>query len=334
MTPRGLVPVVALAVVLPAGPTTAEKPCGTCHRAHQEQWEASFHSKSLSDPLYLAMRRWAASEAGEGIRDLCANCHSVPIEGTDRRTSAVTCQACHQGVSVGEGPSGWRVNPAAPVAAPSEVEAPHGVVRSPALVSGAVCEACHAELRNARGVPLCTTSAEAEALQPGPDCLECHMKGGSHRFDGTGPSVLRAAADLWVDFDAGKATVVVRNKGAGHALPTGSALRQIHLVTTFLDGSGRPMETAIEVFARVFEDAEGNAPVPPWRATAVRKDTRITRGERRVFSYPVPPDARAISVRLVFHRAPEKIARRLGLSDLPMLRPVEMARLEREVPDR
>ncbi len=328
-----LLAVFAAALVL-APPAGAGRPCGTCHEAHRAQWEASLHARSLEDPLYLAMRQWAASEAGEGILELCVTCHSVPVRGTASRTPAVSCEACHQGVRTGPGPSGWSVDPAASVAAPSAVEAPHGVVRSAELVDGGVCLACHAELRNPRGVPLCTTGPEAEATGSGVGCLECHMRGGSHTFEGTSPALLRSAAELWVDFRGGKAHVVVRNTGTGHALPTGSALRQVLLETTFLDASGKVLTTSTEVFSRTFEDAEGNAPVPPWRAAAVRRDTRIPRSGRHTVSHTIPVEARRIVVRLVFRRAPPPVARRLGLADHPMVQPVEMARLVREIPGR
>ncbi len=333
MAPRTLLLPFAVAAVL-AVPSLGSEPCGSCHEAHREQWEASFHARSLTDPLYLGMRDWASSEAGEGILKLCRTCHSVPVLGTGKRTPGVTCEACHQGVAVGEGPAGWHVDPNAPVAAPTGVEAPHGIVRSAALVTGEVCMACHAELSNPRGVPLCTTGPESETTGPAPGCLQCHMRGGSHTFEGTSPALLRSAADLWVDFRGEEAEVVVINRGAGHALPTGSALRQVVLEAAFLDASGKTLTSTTRVFSRVFEDAEGNAPVPPWRAAAVRKDTRLRRGERRVLTLPVPVHARMLTVRLVYRRAPPPVLRRLGLVDHPLAEPVEMARLVREVPGR
>ncbi len=275
------------------------------------------------------MREWARSEAGDQAAALCASCHTSEILGTSARTLSVECRVCHQGTSVAPGPKGWKVDPSSPVAAALHVEAPHPVRASSNLISGQMCLVCHAELHNPKGVPLCTTGPESESRRGGASCLSCHMPSRDHSFPGTTPKILAQAADLGLELSEGEARITVLNRGAGHALPTGSALRQIVLEVEVLGQNHETLTSRREVFARVLEDASGKAPVPPWRAVAVQRDTRLGPFERRVVTVPLPAGSHAVSVRLVYYRAPPAVAKRLGLADEPLLRPVEMARLER-----
>jgi len=300
--------------------------CGSCHPRIHEQWSRSLHAGSTDDPVYRAVRGWAVEDMGGGIAKLCAGCHSVALAGSAGRTSSVDCRVCHQGIPGKQPHERLVVDPEAPVLVPRAVaQAPHAVKVTGHLASGAVCQPCHAVLRNPRGVTLCSTGHEAGSV-PGPGCTGCHMGTGGHAFEGTSPRLLARAASLVLDEGKDSLKAIVLNRGAGHGLPTGSPLRQIHLEVRFLDASGRVLATHRAVFSRVFADAEGRAPAPPWRAASVARDTRLGRGERRVFSYPVPRGARRAEARLVFHRVPAKIVTRLGLADELSVRPVTMAR--------
>lgn len=307
-----------------------EEPCSSCHEIGHSQWTESLHGRSAEDPLYLGMREWARSEAGDQMAGLCIHCHTVAVQGSDERTSAVTCEACHQGRPEGDGPQGWRVDRAQAVlsAAPA-VAAPHPIAVSADLASGAQCLVCHAELRNPRGVPLCTTGDEWKTGSADASCLSCHMPEGDHGFPGTTSEMLGRAALLEVEIQDQSARVTVINHGAGHALPTGSPLRQIHLEVRFLDRAGAEMGRHQEVFARFLADAEGNFPVPPWRAVAVHHDSRLKPQERRRFELPIPEGGHEVTARLVYYRAPAKIVEKLALTDEPLMAPVEMVRLSR-----
>jgi len=324
---------LVLALVLAAAPATAGGRCGACHPVQLRQWRTSLHAHSLDDPLYVAMRAWAARDQGPDILRRCANCHTTPILGTRHRTAGVTCAVCHQGRVAAPGPKGWRVDPEAPVLGPGRggPSAPHAVAAMPAPGSGRPCLVCHGELRNPHGVALCTTGPEA-AAGGSSDCRACHMPGGDHTFGATGPRLLRAAAALDVDLSARTVRVAVINRGAGHAIPTGSALRRVVLLVTFRDAAGRPLASHREIFARIFKDAAGRTPAPPWRAVAVSSDTRLPRGRRRAFVYPIPAEARTVEARLVFLRAPAALLARLDLAADPLARPVEMARMVRTIP--
>ncbi len=319
--------VASVACVAAAG----QAPCSGCHEAQRRAWALSMHARSTQDPVYRAMRAWAREDAGEAAAALCVTCHTVAEAGSELRTRAVTCEVCHRSEVVGPGRRGLRVQPTAAVAAAAPVEAPHPVRASRDLISGATCLVCHGELRNPHGVPLCTTGPEAAARPAGAGCLACHMPDGDHRFPGATPELLRRAAQLVAALDGREATVTVLNRGAGHALPTGSALRQVRLEVVALGARGEELARRELIFARVLADAAGNAPVPPWRATRVHRDTRLGPFGRRTVRLPLPPGAVRLVARLVYHRVPPPLVDRLGLAGETLVEPVEMARVEREL---
>ena len=325
-----MTPIIALAVLAAAAAPAPAPACTECHELQTARWQASLHAHASSDPLVLAMRRWAREDAGEAAAAGCVNCHSAVVAGTDARTEAVTCPVCHQGRRAKAGPAGWVVEPEAPVSASrGSRKAPHPVRVDPDLAGASRCLVCHAELRNPAGVPLCTTGPESEAYTGDATCLTCHMPGGSHRFPGAEPELLVRAATLSIERDGGRVAVTVANTGAGHALPTGSALRQIRLEVRFLDAAGTVLWTNAgddaALFSRVLRDAAGNAPVPPWRAVAVAADSRLAAGEQTTLGYAIPDGAVTVEAHLVYRRVPAPVAARLGLADDPVARPVAMA---------
>jgi hypothetical protein len=248
------------------------------------------------------------------------------------RTPAVTCEVCHQAGSSGPGPAGLQVDPTAPVAAAAAVDgAPHPVAADRALVSGERCLACHAELANPHGAPLCTTGPEAASRGRGPGCLDCHFSGGDHTAPGTASALLARAAELAIDRRGAELVVAVLNRGAGHALPTGPALRQVALETRFFDRGGVGLAVDRRVFARLLADADGNAPAPPWRAVKTLSDTRLLPSERRTVVLSIPPGAARVEARLLYQRAPPALLPRLGLAGSTDLAPVVMARAEHDL---
>lgn len=307
-------------------------PCAACHAVQLGQWQASRHADSLASPLYRGMREWARADAGDEVAGRCATCHSLADPAGGGRTGAVVCEACHQASDAGSGPASLAIDRALPVAAARNVEAPHPLVADTALSSGGRCLACHAELKNPAGVAVCTTGPEVAGRAGGPGCVTCHMPDASHEFAGATPRLLARAAQLFVDRRGGEVVVSVINRGAGHALPTGSALRAVRLDVEFRDGSGTLLGSnqadPAATFARVLRDAEGNVPVPPWRAAAIARDSRLSPGERRAFTYPLPRGAAAVTARLVYRRAPAPILERFGIAPEGPFAPIEMARFE------
>jgi len=302
-------------------------PCADCHtRAHQ-QWAVSAHGRSQASPLYLAMRAWARAEAGEAFAERCDHCHTVALaEGG--RTAAVECGACHLARPGDGSPAALRIDPAGPVQAiQASGHAPHEIAVTPALAADTPCLPCHAQLTNPAGVPLCTTGPEAATRPGGAPCIACHRP---HAFAGTTPDVLGRAATLSLDRRGDTLTVTVIARGVGHALPTGSALRQVRLEVEFLDRRGRRLadnrHDPEALFARLLADEDGRVPAPPWRARSVAQDSRLAAGERRVLSYPIPPGARSAEARLAYHRAPPALLARFDLASQPALAPHIIAR--------
>jgi hypothetical protein len=319
------------ALLIAAASFAPTPPCGSCHTPQAAQWQTSRHADSLGSPLYRGMREWARVDAGDEVAGRCAACHSVADPGGSGRAGAVVCEACHQATAAG-GPPTLAIDRSLPVAAARAVEAPHPVVGDPALPAGGRCLVCHAEMKNPAGVPVCTTGPEVAGRAGGPGCVTCHMPGGSHAFPGPVAAMLSRAAQLSVDRRGAEVVVGVTNRGAGHALPTGSALRAVRLEVEFRDASGGVLgdnrADPNATFMRVLRDADGNAPVPPWRAVAVGRDSRLTPGERRAFAYQVPAGAATVTARLVYRRAPTPILERFGIAAEGRFAPIEMARFE------
>ena len=323
----------ALCCVLPL--VAGGQPCADCHTEQHQAWATSRHANSAASPLYLAMREWARSDGGEEVAARCTVCHTVALAGGGRST-AVDCGACHQ-ARRGDGAGELLVDPVGAVqASRPAAEAPHAVSVTPDFARDAACQPCHAELVNPAGVPLCTTGPEAAARHSGVACTACHTP---HAFPATAAEVAGRAATVSLQRRGEQLTVAVIARGVGHALPTGAALRQVRLVVEFLDARGKPLadnrNDPKALFARLLADEAGKVPAPPWRARAVARDSRLAAGERRLLTYPIPAQARAVTAHLVYHRAPEALLARLGLAAQPALTPQILARayLDLSAPD-
>ncbi len=90
--------------------------CQTCHPVYFEEWAASMHAYSMSDPIWFALQRssqTAHKAVGEELGDFCVQCHSPIAALTDAITDhenftisvsntlpqqiqdGVTCDVCH-----------------------------------------------------------------------------------------------------------------------------------------------------------------------------------------------------------------------------------------------
>jgi hypothetical protein len=67
---------------------------------------------------------------------------------------------------------------------------------------------------------------------------------------------------------------------------------------------------------KIMADAEGNGPVPPWRATQTIFEKRLMPGEPTSIFYELPDqDIYDIEVRLLYRFAPAMILEKLEISD-------------------
>lgn len=222
----------------------------------------------------------------------------------------------------------------------------HGVAFSALHLSAALCASCH-EYKTANGTPILSTYSEyLEGPYPARSvaCQGCHMPIvmanivdarvkrdprafiNLHRMPG-GHAVdqLRRGIDLdWdqVRQDPGQVLVrvAVANVAAGHRFPTGMPTRKVVLeVEARSEKTGRVFAER-SVFQKVVVDDKGLEITKDGemftRSHAVKRDTRIKPGERRVegFFFPISTGEGAqLTARLVYEYpsvgAPERAAR-------------------------
>ena len=285
------------------------------------------HSQSTAhaDPIFAVLKGKAVQVLGAKGEKRCRNCHyaswSATIEAKDEEPVGVTCSVCH---SIAEG------HPVAtlPGGDMAALAREHEGNRDPQ----GLCLSCHAELKTGKGVPVCTTGAEARAAGD-KQCVDCHMqmvagspstsgKGDSHRVHrfagGHDPAVVREAATLEMEREGGRVVVTVANRKTGHAVPTGNPLRFLLARVEQLDGAGTVVWSNIEgdampplasgaVFMKVFSSKDGKKPVPPFMSVGHPQDSRLQPGEVRELRYPVAKGAAKVRATLEYHLAPRAI---------------------------
>ena len=191
--------------------------CALCHPKQYEEWRTSFHARAASPGLLGQLGAFDGS-----IRTICLNCHAPRTEqqaalaDSDTGLSrGIDCAGCHVRSHRRFGPRDLSVTPHGPVQeeslfSSSEFCAPcHQFSPGDMAVNGKLLENTLAEWRGSRYA--------AEGIT----CQRCHMPGGSHGFRGIhDPDMLRRGLALEVDRTPSGIVATVRNRGAGHALPT------------------------------------------------------------------------------------------------------------------
>jgi hypothetical protein len=320
--------------------------CGLCHRAIYRTWRESAHAAALEDPIFLEAYRETQSRSGKAVAGACLGCHAplVEINGDhaleERLTwEGVSCAVCHSLVAVdlsGRGPR-HTLEPGGAKRGPVE-NAPataHEVAYSELHTTSLACAWCH-EWTNAEGTPIMTTYSEWKAspwASAGRTCQSCHMGESEaaaddpraervagarinlHRVPG-GHSLeqLHQALSLGIDpareAEALRLDVLVRNKGAGHAVPTGMPGRRVILEAEVRSSDGETFQDR-RVYEKSFVAADGKPIVRDsgFFAPGVKleQDTRIRPGEERreTFRFAVPVGATAyVTVKLHYEHDP------------------------------
>ncbi len=290
-----------------AGPTT----CLPCHAAVVDEWRASMHAASFTDP---AVR--APDQSDNFQKQECLPCHApAPIfehgiakdsrafAREERRFDGVDCLSCH---AVPEGVAASR---------PGLTAACRPAFRAE-LATQQICYACHNQ-HNTHD-----EWRDSPAARENRDCLTCHMApvargageaggpraGASHRFPG-GRDRDFALAGLEVtssvDREAARLRVELHNAFAGHNLPTDSRNRALDLVVTLHDARGE----ALPAPAGERRDPGCEAGTArlrfrnPYRQSG-DPNTQIPAGQSAVLSVPLPPAATRAVVRLVYKLSP------------------------------
>ncbi len=287
-----------------------------------------------------------AAEVGVG----CAACHNVTAvhSGTDEKGSRALVYA---GGTLLVGPHDVEAG----------VEEAHATGAAPAHMRNPVqlCLACHAELKSPAGILICSTGPEAAAgkgLSVG--CPTCHMarvKGASgvaserpdhasHAFAGPhrawyqdDTSVFENAVKVEARLVEGAVEVVLENR-TGHSFPTGFPGRMVVLQAIARDQNGAEVarawtndamaERPEAVLNKVYVDAEGKPTLAPY-GVELRRDTRLSPGEKRTLRIPTPGSAHAVAVSLVARLLPAPLADKIGIGGTPEAAPKKV--LEDEV---
>lgn len=340
---RTLAPIAALTKL---GSFTTSETCGRCHTDIYRMWRASAHSRSMEDPLFLDAFRETETREGPAVTRRCLGCHApmVQVNGDNELRQKITwegvsCDICHSLISVDlSGPSPKLVLEAGPVKRGpirGAESMAHEVAYSELHTTALACAGCH-EYANPDGTGLITTYSEwkhSEAAHKGQICQSCHM--GRTHADVVDPRVKRIAGakvnlhevpgghsldqlhkalGLSIrtkrEGDGLVLEIVLTNKGAGHAVPTGMPGRRVVLDVRVKTSDGTSFEER-RVYGRVFNDALGKTITRDsgyfTKGASLVSDSRLRAGESRTesFRFTAPRSATAyVTVHLVYEHAP------------------------------
>ena len=244
--------------------------CMDCHRNHYTEWKSSAHGNSSAarDPLYSAMMQWAIRDAGSQLETTCKSCHEPtrlhPVNAVQTQAlfdEGVTCDICHAAYP-GENGRLENLNPTKEGVKLGPFKGAIANVHSSEfnanLQKSVTCLQCHNQMISSRNdLEICVTGPEweeTEYREMGVECQDCHMvsKSGKaarlgklrdnihdHSFVGVSEEVLRVAVDFGMEVttkdDSLLITIQIKNRGAGHHVPTGTPLRSIILTVRVMD---------------------------------------------------------------------------------------------------
>lgn len=320
--------------------------CGGCHRAIHEAWKRSAHAAAMESRLFQDALALAERDFGGRARPLCLPCHSplgVHLQDFSLKQKVsregVTCDWCHSVRRVRfRGPN------AAPVAEFSLVKTgpskgsravAHGTEYAEVHTNSSICAPCH-QYRTVGGLDLLATYEEWRVSRYGSErrhCQSCHMSQVAgdvvdpkvqaspkarinlHEMPGSRSvnqlnQALRMVLAAGRKGDSVEVEIELGNVGAGHAMPTGSPMRELILEVTADAREGQDF-TESRRYRRVVADPEGK-PIELeheafFRAAKVVSDNRLAAEERRKerFRFPVPDGVPVeITARLSYYYSP------------------------------
>ena len=153
-------------------------------------------------------------------------------------------------------------------------------------------------------------------IERDPSTLPGHtLMPGGHR------AMLQACIDLTAECraeeDAYRLSLQLLAHDVGHHVPTGFIDHHLILVVEATGGSGEAIEIqgprlpaaagdfagrAGELLAKRLISADGQSPVPSWRAGGTIRDNRLEPGEPRTIRFKIPRSARRVRARLLYRR--------------------------------
>jgi len=365
----GLLIAGAAAHAAPTERFTTSDQCGMCHRDIYQMWRESVHGKAMDNPAFLGAYREIESGRGASSPAVCLGCHApmanvIGDTQLKRRISweGVTCDFCHSLVDV-ELKDGIPVHRAdvgsvkrGPIHGAESTG--HDVAQSDLFTRSIICAPCH-EYTTADGTAIMSTYSEwksSRAAEQGQTCQVCHMTlveadvvdprikretGAAvnlHQMPG-GHSLEQLHKALSVSIDTERAedrldlTVRLKNKGAGHAVPTGMPGRRMVLELTVDPDTGQTFQEH-RTYGKYYADATGKTieHVADLFAEGLQlqSDTRIGVDDVRVenFEFEVQPQANVyVTVKLHYEHAPrgpdEKRVWLTFFAERRMVRPAE-----------
>lgn len=262
--------------------------CVECHAPIAEEWRQSYHFKSVDGPYWSDVRRMGYLKYFDATRKPCINCHApanvldlprraatsadrgerdqalgvectpnlvrnaqgiVPSARSDDPGMGVDCVACHVSVHGITG-SGRTAGDAHAVVADARFQ-------DPSVTATQLCITCHGSAVQAWR----TSHFAAEGIT----CLDCHMPLVNSPSVSGGPARQRRSHRFLADKDAGMlqrameasmvlteqprgVAVTIKNRGAGHYLPSGGNWLLVYFRT--YDESGRLIRQERRDFGR------------------------------------------------------------------------------------
>ncbi len=284
--------------------------CNACHWTAHDTWTQSAHASAWKDPVFQA------AYAAAGRSTTCLSCH-LPVatqhdqlangylDGDLTRprlepnpsfdatlmSEGVSCVACH-------------VRDGKVLGTYATDKAPHPLVKSEELRSGALCATCHQLTWPGADRPFYDTYGEWELSaykQAGVQCADCHMApvAGSTQPGVTAtvaahasPTTLDRALTTLVTVPSSvvqrgqplPVTLTLLNSGAGHSVPTGNPFKHYAIEVVLLDAAGKELAPP-----QGFELARTVESTPPWRTT---RDDRLAAGTKREWTGSFTPTAK------------------------------------------
>jgi hypothetical protein len=333
--------------------------CQPCHGAVVSEYLTSMHGRSDEryDPIYSAVREGRRQRGGPQVNEPCDTCHSPRRQvASDNKILGLGCAVCHATQSINPGAHGRDALVAAEgnlLLGPSDGQpgvAPHATGPAPAHMKDGetLCLACHSEMHDAQGVPLCRSGPAYAKAEPatGETCVSCHMQQvngpsgrskpeqqshKSHIFIGPhdgwyrdNVKILARAVDVVIAWHGDTLEVRIKNE-TGHPFPAGFHGRMAVLEVYGFNRAGNPIwrgeaQAAApgvegEVLGLVYLDDKGKATLPQYAAGPPR-DTRLLPRELRQFSFQPPAEVVHGRAIVWFRLVGPELAESLGMGHL------------------
>jgi hypothetical protein len=269
---------------LPPDQLSAEA-CGGCHQAAFAEWQDSRHRLAWTNDLFQYDYR-------KSPRAWCRNCHA-PLAAQQRDIyqntlagEGVNCVACH-------------VRDGVMYARTRRAGSPHETRTDTGFGGPSYCAGCHqfnfpvfddaGNFAHYSDEPMQNTVAQHRARNDTDECLDCH--GGGHRFPGAHDETMLARA---LEMSLCKTSTQelqfrIRNRGAGHNVPTGDVHR--HIVVTAWRSTA-PELLQLLFLGRRFQLRAGGGRETIW-------DSTLPPGAERLWKIPVAelgPDPEPVNV--------------------------------------